>query len=353
MLDISQIQIERIVLHRVGNAAKDEGVWISEQPMNIEDEELRQILTQYFVRHFKFEWFYRFHHDADLNMNEIYTFTSKIFDDPRTIHEQSVHILNHLYAQSTHPQIKAGELYVVYFQNVLYGNFNVDAVGIFKSENKDTFLQVQERSQTELGVYAYEGVNVKKLDKGCLIFNLYADSGYRVSVVDTGSRGNEEAHYWMDDFLQLGFVEDEHYYTDAALQMCNEFYDQVIAPSQEVPEKKEKLEFINSTMEYFAKNDAFNEDQFIETVLYERPAQAEVFKTYRENYEQVNELPPLEEMPISHVALKKAKRNVRNNIRTDTGIELKLKNESFPYLERGYDEEKQMHFYKVYFNEEE
>ncbi|MCG7409906.1 nucleoid-associated protein [Paenibacillus sp. ACRRX] len=357
MIDVSQINIHQLIIHKVGSAARDEGVWVSRDLTDVAgDDELRLALTQYFVKPFKFDWFYRLHHEADLSMNEIYTFASRIFDQPATFQEQSVHILNHLYAQSTHPQIKPGELYVTHFNNVLYGNFSVDAIGIFKSENKDAFLQVKEKSDTDLGVYLQEGINIKKLDKGCIIFNLYADSGYRVCMVDTGSRGFEEAQYWKDDFLQLAMVEDEHYYTDEAITMCSEFYDSVIAPASELPEKKEKLEFINSTMEYFSKHDTFDEQSFVDTVLHERPQHAQhapMFKAYKETYEEANDLPPFDAMPISHVALKKAKQSIRNNIKTDTGIDIKLKNESFPYLERGYDEERQMYFYKVYFNEEE
>ncbi|MGZ9583488.1 nucleoid-associated protein [Paenibacillus marinisediminis] len=355
MIDVSQINIHQLVIHKVGSAARDEGVVVSQQLSDVSDDEvLRQALTHYFVRPFKFDVFNQFHHEADLQLNEVYTFASRIFYQPQSFHEQSVHILNHLYAQSTHPQIKPGDLYVAHFTNVLYGNFSVDAIGIFKSENKDTFLQVKQQSENELGVSVQEGVNIKKLDKGCLIFNIYADSGFRVCIVDTGSRANEEAQYWKEDFLQLKLVEDEHYYTDAAIQMCSEFYDSVIAPAAEQPEKKEKLEFISSTMEYFAKNDTFEPEAFVETVLPERPEHKEMFKAYKETYEEVNDLPPFDAMPISQVALKKVKRTIQNNIRTDTGIELKLKNEeAFPYLERGYDEERQMYYYKVYFNEEE
>lgn len=355
MIDVSQINIHQLIVHRVGSAARDEGVVVSEQLIDdvAEDERLRHALTHYFVKPFKFDWFSRFHHEADLQLNEVYMFACRIFQQPSSFQEQSVHILNHLYAQSTHPQIKPGDLYVVHFTNVMYGNFSVDAIGIFKSENKDTFLQVKPKSMNDLGVYVQEGVNIKKLDKGCLIFNIYADSGFRVCTVDTGSRANDEAQYWKDDFLQLAMVEDEHYYTDAAIQMCNEYYDSVIAPAAEQPEKKEKLEFINSTMEYFSKNETFEPETFVEEVLHHKPEHVEMFKAYKETYEEVNDLPPFDAMPISHVALKKAKRTIQNNIKTDTGFELKMKNESFEYLERGYDEERQMYYYKVYFNEEE
>ena len=41
------------------------------------------------------------------------------------------------------------------------------------------------------------GVNINKLDKGCLIFNTNKEDCYVVSVVDNSNRG--EAKYWVED----------------------------------------------------------------------------------------------------------------------------------------------------------
>ena len=41
-----------------------------------------------------------------------------------------------------HPQIKSGEFYVVYFSDCRFGGKPTDALGLFKSETRDTFLDV-------------------------------------------------------------------------------------------------------------------------------------------------------------------------------------------------------------------
>ena len=51
----------------------------------------------------------------------------------------------------------------------LAGDF-VNAVGIFKKRNKETFLKVFEHGES-WEVIGEEGVNINKLDKGCIIFN--------------------------------------------------------------------------------------------------------------------------------------------------------------------------------------
>jgi len=54
--------------------------------------------------------------------------------------------------------------------------------------------------------------------------------------------------------------------------------------------------------------------------------------------------------------LKKEKSKIKSIIKLDTNIEIKLDvdapDAASEYLERGYDEEKKMKYYKVYFNEE-
>ncbi|UHA76120.1 nucleoid-associated protein [Paenibacillus sp. 481] len=353
MIDVSKIDIHQMVIHKVGNKSRDEGVVVSKELYDIPSDEVKAALLKYFVSNFKFDTFYTFRHEADLALNEVYTYASNMFQRPVTFHEQSIHVLNHLYEQSSHPQIKAGELYVVHLNNILYNNFNIDAIGLFKSENKDNYLRVDKRAEDDLGVQLEQGVNIRKLDKGCIVLNVQAQSGYVVGIVDMVNKGNQEALYWKEDFLSVKLLEDEHYITDQYIKMCTDFYENVIEPAAETPpEKKEKLQFINSTIDYFAKNDQFSEESFVEEVI-GTPDHMPLFKAYKESYEEMNELPPVEQFPISQVALKKVKRTMRNHIRTDTGVELKLKSESFPYVEKGYDEERGMHYYKVYYNEEE
>ena len=60
---------------------------------------------------------------------------------------------------------------------------------------------------------------------------------------------------------------------------------------------------------------------------------------------------------ISDIVLKKQKQKIKTEIKLDTNIQIKLDidapDAASEYLEKGYDEEKKMKFYKVYFNEED
>jgi hypothetical protein len=60
--------------------------------------------------------------------------------------------------------------------------------------------------ETPLGegfeIESEKGVNINKLDKGCLIFNTEKEKGYIVAVVDNTNKG-ADAQYWVDDFLHV------------------------------------------------------------------------------------------------------------------------------------------------------
>ncbi|NJN35172.1 MAG: nucleoid-associated protein, partial [Saprospiraceae bacterium] len=176
MFNLQDIQIDSIIAHFVGSKAEDEGTKISDTEIDGDDNTF-EALKQYFLNPFKPEEY--FHLDKDENM---YSFIFAIFDDRNILMEQSAKIANYLYDQSEHPKIKPGELFVVYFSNCIVDGEIVDAVGLFKCESKDTFLKVKQYSGG-YDIAAESGVNINKLDKGCLIFNTEAENGYLVSVV--------------------------------------------------------------------------------------------------------------------------------------------------------------------------
>jgi hypothetical protein len=102
-------------------------------------------------------------------MNPLYQYVGQIFDSSNLFHPNSINIAKHLYELSIHPNIKNGDLFVVYFPKINLDNTDVEAVGIFKSENQQSFLKVEEQG-TDFSIFYANGINIDKLDKGCLIY---------------------------------------------------------------------------------------------------------------------------------------------------------------------------------------
>ena len=113
---------------------------------------------------------YRFSHHADVRLNEINKYASDVFENDEAFIENSKNIANHLYEQSNSAQIKSGDLLVVLFDNLEYKEMMVQAIGIFKIENKVDFFQTY-LDEESFDVVVQKGISTKKLDKGCLVLN--------------------------------------------------------------------------------------------------------------------------------------------------------------------------------------
>ena len=83
--------ISNICLHIVGNKIADEGLLFSILPTEL-NSNIKKILTIYFINSFTSGEYYQLYHESDLVLNEVYTYVSKIFDEPEQLYEQSVNI---------------------------------------------------------------------------------------------------------------------------------------------------------------------------------------------------------------------------------------------------------------------
>lgn len=350
----AEVNLDRLVIHKVGNRSKNEGLAVARELCKLDGAGDPELLLKYFLTPFKGDTLYRFYHETDLHLNEMYMYTSRIFLDKSSFYEQSINVLKHLYEKSDHPQIKSGEFYLAYLTGLRFGEESVDAIGIFKSENKDLFLQVmQNRSDFDL-TFA-EGINIKKLDKGCLIFNVGSQDGYRVCIVDGAKKKDEEAAYWKDEFLRVAEIQDDNFRTRTTLNLCRNFCEDIYGQVYQA-DRKEQAAFINKALDYFTNNSEFEVEHFAAQVM-EDPQQAEDFKSYTRDYEESNGLPVRQGFSIAPKTVKTMKRKFKNLIKLDTEIEIKInptpvETDNTRFIERGYDAEKGMYYYKLYFHEE-
>jgi hypothetical protein len=332
-------------IHFVGNKSAEEGTIISASRMALDDA-MRAILENHFLTPFTSEEYFQLYHDSGLEYNVVYGAVAQIFDDPETLYEQSVNLAKYLYDQSTHAKIKSGEFYVVHFKDCLVDGETADAVGLFKSESKDTFLKVL-LDNGGLSLDCEQGIMLKKLDKGCLIFNKNREEGFVVAVVDNTNRGIE-AQYWMDDFLHLRQRKDEYSNTHNAMAMAKSFVTQELPKSFEVT-KADQIELLNKSLSFFKENETFDMEEFAQQVI-EQPEVIESFQEYKRNYESENDISIDDSFAISNYAFKKQQRSYKRVINLDKKIQIII-NGNRDHIEQGEDERGK--YYKVYYREEE
>lgn len=337
--------IENCSLHIVGNKVAEDGLYLSNTLLELEDE-IKNTLTNYFINSFSSEEYFQLYHDSGIEYNVVYGAVSQIFDDPETLYEQSVNLAKHLYDQSTHPKIKGGEFYTVYFKDCIVDGDTVDAVGLFKSENKDTFLKVL-REGGVFNLESEQGINIRKLDKGCLIFNKERENGYVVAVVDNTNKGIE-AQYWIDDFLHVRQRKDEFANTQNVMTMAKNFVTKELPKEFEVS-KADQIDLLNKSLQFFKEKDTFDLEEFANEVI-EQPEVIESFHNFKRNYESENDIVIDDNFAISNYAFKKQQRSYKRVINLDKKIQIII-NGNRNQVEQGEDERGK--YYKVYYKEEE
>lgn len=350
MFAFFEAAMSRLSVHRVGNKSQNEFYVLSDDSLKIEDELLNKLLMQYFLGAFeKVNEVYHFTHPGgDLQLNEIFHYSAAAFTDADTFHDVSQKITKYLFDISDHPRIKSGELYVAYFTDVQLDGELLDAIGIFKSETKETYLKVYPDTGGFNLEYEQEGINIQKLDKGCLIFNSQKEEGFKVLVLD--KTNNQDAVYWKDDFLKLKIRNDSFNKTNTTLSVYKNFVTQKLDDEFELS-KADKIDLLNRSMKYFKEKETFDIDEFSEEVIGNDKA-AESFKNYTREYEQEFETDLSGSFDISGAAVKKQARVFKSVLKLDKNFHIYIHGNK-ELIEKGFDDEKSMNFYKVYFKEEE
>lgn len=348
MIDFSTVNVEEIIIHRVGSKANEEDFFISTKPTPLNDG-LTFLVMDYFVKPFmRIEDSYRFTNMPDMAENELYAACIDIFKDTSSLHENSVKILHHLHEQSIHPHIKTGDLFVSYMTDLFFEDKLVSAVGIFKSESKTSFLHINENAQN-LELNELQGIDVKKLDKGVFILNTHKEDGYRVFTVDSN---NYDTEYWMNEFLNVQPVENEIFHTKEAVNLLKGFAKEVVQADES---KTEEINFINKSVKYLEQNEDINLEDFKDSVI-ENPSHREKFDSYKTMFETEHDIAIPDSFVISKPVIEKQKKTIKNQIKLDTGIQINVsvKNpeSTDKFVEQGYDLDKGMSFYKVYYNTE-
>jgi hypothetical protein len=348
MFQFNEIAIDELIVHHIGSKSEEEGIKLSNSCINLTDDQLQVVLMQYFLTPFKPGELFHLAHPEQLDQNEVYACVKQIFENRESFIEQSVNLANHLYEQSAHPKIKTGEFYVAYFSNCLFDGETVEAIGLFKSESKETFLKVTDKKST-LSVNYDTGININKLDKGCLIFNLEPEKGYLAAIIDTVNKG-EEARYWRDLFLQVKPRKDEFQQTRNYLDMCKTFVLEEAPKAFEIT-KADQADFLNKSATYFKKNEDFAFDEFADQVI-KQPEVVDSFKNYKKQYESEHACEINDEFAISAPAVKKDAKVFKGVIKLDKNFHIYVHGNK-EYIMKGFDESTGMHYYQLFFKEEE
>jgi hypothetical protein len=347
MIQFSESSIVKLIGHSVGNKQQNGHLVLSKNELE-PDSEMQEILKAYFFSSFKESAFYIFSAvDEKMENNVVYKAVKELFDDNSKFKEIAEKLATYLYDMSMHPLIKEGEMYLTLFKNCVVDDEIVDAIGIFKSENKDTFLKVRVVNDN-LEISQDNGINIKKLDKGCLVFNTEKESGYKVCMVDISGK-SKEANYWKDSFLQLEQRKDDFYQTQNHIEICKGFVKNVFNYNNGV-EKADQIDLLNKTSEYFQKNEEFDLNDFNQKVIGDQDV-FDAFKQYRERVSEESGIETSDKFDISESALKKGKHLFKSVLKLDKNFHVYIHGDR-SRISKGFDNQTGLNYYQIFYETE-
>ena len=229
------------------------------------------------------------------------------------------------------------------FEDVQIENSYYEALGIYKIEQKESFLEIDLNSEDVASMRILPGITSKNIDKACLI--VFTKEDPWVFVID---KNNKDTQYWIDDFLHVRQRKDEYANTQNVMAMAKNFVTKELPKEFEVS-KADQIDLLNKSLRFFKEKDTFDLDDFAHEVI-EQPAVIESFRNYKKNYESENDVTIDDSFSISNNAFKKQQRSYKRVIRLDRKIQIIIDGNR-DNVEQGEDERGK--YYKVYYREEE
>lgn len=346
MLNFDQATLNKLIIHRIGNQALEDGIILSEEEVAMSEQVLDMLGKTLLTPFFKDDLFYNFYHESDVQLNEMYTVCKKLFTNDENFIQHTVKIANILYNLMLNPKLKGGELWIGRFSNIIIDDEFVDALGLFFLDKKKNFIRLL---SNERG-YALEidqGYDPTDYLNGCLICNTEVDKGYLIRMY--GKTKAADYKLWTDEFLVLKQNEDDFFHTQMALNMCHEFIMEKIPEEFEL-QRPDLADLLNKSYEYFKQNDSYDVKNFSDEV-FDQPEVKESFNAFSKKYGRENGINLPQEVPVNEKAVKKMSRVFKSVIKLDKNFHIYVHGNR-QMIMRGFDSEKEMYFYQLYFKEE-
>lgn len=194
MLDVSSARVVRCVVHRIGNRLREEGCELSQQEVRGTSELHGTLLRHYLAPLAKTGEEFELYHESDISLNAVHQFSSRIFAENDEFISLTQNLAKQLYAASTHSSVAAGEFIAILFQDVRIEGDSQLALGLYKIEQRETFLDV-ERTSDSLNLIELSGIPVSNIQKGALIIENSLGVFFKES-------GGQQTKYWAEAFLK-------------------------------------------------------------------------------------------------------------------------------------------------------
>jgi 37-kD nucleoid-associated bacterial protein len=333
MLSIDQAVADKLIFHRF--STDEANMQLNTEETDISNQEENSLIKNIFLKPFLSAgatWEFR-----DANSNSLYALATELQVEGNFV-IGSINICKHLKTVSTHPNIKDGDVFVIRFADVAYNGNLCEAIGIYKVENKESFIESSLRSgKGELKFR--RGISGRKHDKACLI--VFTNEPFTIFSID---HAPVDAEYWKNDFLNIQLKQDPLNNTSRFMSLTKSFITDSL-PEQFEIEKTDQIDLLNRSVKYLKNRESFTLQEFEDEVLQDKQV-IDAFQSYdKGGLFEVNR-----EFDISQQAVKRQARIFKSVLKLDRNFHVYIHGNR-ELIERGVDENGRK-YYKLYFQEE-
>lgn len=250
-------------------------------------------------------------------------------------------IARHLFDVSRHHGIRSGDLFVARFSGVELGGELFQAVGIYKFDDKEVFLESR-AADGNIGMQLCRGLGNSKPNKAVLV--VFTLGGPTLLILDDGPY----TEYWQKDFIGQQPRQDHVNSTRNVLEMTRNFITEQL-PQDKAVERADQIDLLNRSVQYFKANTEFNKEAFAQEVFQEE-AVIESFDRYGQQFKNERGVQFNDIFDISAPAVRKQARVFKSVLKLDRNFHIYIHGDR-SLIEHGVDE-KGRKYYKIFYQEE-
>lgn len=337
MVNGKEAMVEEFVLHRIGTDG-DPSI-LNDHSAVLQGMEEQEFLRRLFLKPFA---------SLILTCEFIPDGKNVVLDNCRKIAkgkeltEISRSIAKHLIDVAAQHEVRSGELFVVKFHGVELSGSHHDAIGIYKFDDKEVFLESRVDNET-IGMQLKRGLGTRKPDQAALIVFTGDDAQTVFPIDDRPASG-----FWQRDFLGIQAKQDHVNSTRNVLEMTKTFITEQLPQEYEIP-KADQIDLLNRSVQYFKENTEFDRESFSREV-FQSDEVVDRFARFGERYQQEHEVQLGDQFEISAHAVKKQARVFKSVLKLDKNFHIYIHGDRSK-IEQGTDEAGRK-YYKIYYEQE-
>jgi hypothetical protein len=149
--------------------------------------------------------------------------------------------------------------------------------------------------------------------------------------------------------LNLKLIENDYVHTQNYIQFCKNFFEDKLGEVYETS-RADEVDYLNKSQKYFQDKEVFDVKEFEREVI-KQPEIIDLFHSYKEDYQENNEVKIHDEFDISEQAVKSNKKFLKSVIKLDKNFHIYIHGNK-DYVERGVDEVQGLNYYKLFYKKE-